>query len=97
MPLATAIATLSYALEHLPDLATKFTSQHALLGNAERLFVHLDMDEELAMELVTAAANIGPGDVDSMRLDPITSVDDKTFSGRLRANPNLPDWLRATL
>jgi 5-methylthioadenosine/S-adenosylhomocysteine deaminase len=97
MSLATAIATLSYALEHLPDLAGKFAAQHELLGGVERLFLHLDLDEEFAMGLVTAAVPIQAGDVDPMKLDPVTSVDDKTFGDRLRANPNLPAWLRAAI
>jgi 5-methylthioadenosine/S-adenosylhomocysteine deaminase len=42
-------------------------------------------------------APIGPGDVDPMKLDPITAVDDTTFISRVKANANLPPWLRAAL
>jgi 5-methylthioadenosine/S-adenosylhomocysteine deaminase len=97
MSLATSIAMLSYALEHLPELAGKFAAQHELLGSADRISLHLDLDEEFAMRLVTAAEPIHPGDVDPMKLEPLTSVDDKTLRERLRANQNLPAWLRAAI
>jgi 5-methylthioadenosine/S-adenosylhomocysteine deaminase len=98
VPLSSAIGTLSYGLEHLPELATHFSAHHAMMhGSTEHWAVRLEMDEELAMNLTTGAAPIGPGDVDPMKLDPITAVDDATFVLRLKANPNLPTWLKTAL
>ncbi|MEZ2310491.1 amidohydrolase family protein [Paraburkholderia sp. RCC_158] len=97
MTLAEATRTLSYSLEHLPEAASEFSEKHALFATAQPLFVHLDMDEGYAAELVAGSRPIGPGDVDPMELDPITSIDDSTFRQRIWANPNLPEWLRAAL
>jgi 5-methylthioadenosine/S-adenosylhomocysteine deaminase len=96
--LGNAIAVLSYSLEHLPDLASRFTAQHKLMEDSgQRLFVHLEMDEEHARALAAGEKAIGPGDVDPMELDPITEADDNSFRPRLKANLNLPDWLREKL
>jgi hypothetical protein len=96
--LQASIATLTYALEHLPDLARTFESGHrALNGAPARFLIRLEMDEPSASEAVLGALPIGPGDVDPMELDPITAVDDTTFVQRLKANVNLPPWLKAAL
>ncbi|TIL65610.1 amidohydrolase family protein [Mesorhizobium sp.] len=96
--LASAISTLSYSLEHLPDLAERFLSQHSLMaGVPDRFYVHLDTDEGYAKDLMAGTARIGPGDVDPMVLDPITEADDDLFRERLRANINIPEWLRSGL
>lgn len=93
--LQAAIATLSYALEHLPDLAKTFQSGQAAFDNLPSRFqIRLEMDEELALEAVAGVQPIGPGDVDPMELDPITAVDDTMFVQRLKANINLPQWLK---
>lgn len=96
--LQASIATLSYALENLPELAQTFESGHAqLLGVTHRFQIHLEMDEPLALDAVAGVTKIGPGDVDPMELDPITAVDDGAFIARLRGNPNLPQWLKNAL
>lgn len=93
-----SIATLSYALEHLPDLARTFQTGHAeLMGAPSRFRIRLEMDEPLALDAMSGAVAIGPGDVDPMELDPITAVDDTTFVQRLKSNVNLPSWLKAAL
>jgi 5-methylthioadenosine/S-adenosylhomocysteine deaminase len=93
-----ALATLTYALEHLPDLARTFqTGLRALEGVQPRFQIRLEMDEPLAAAVMAGAVSIGPGDVDPMELDPITAVDDTTFTQRLKANLNLPQWLRTGL
>jgi cytosine/adenosine deaminase-related metal-dependent hydrolase len=90
-----SIATLSYALEHLPDLAKTFASGQAAFDHLPSRFqIRLEMDENLALGVLSGAESIGPGDVDPMELDPITSVDDTTFIQRLKANINLPQWLK---
>src|SRR5262245_28860962 len=84
--LQESIATLTYALDHLPDLAKTFqTGLRALEGAPSAFRILLEMDEQLASKAVSALS-IGPGDVDPMELDPITAVDDKTFVQRLKAN-----------
>jgi 5-methylthioadenosine/S-adenosylhomocysteine deaminase len=93
-----SIATLSYALEHLPDLAKTFQAGYAELKGAPRRFrIRLEMDEALALDAMSGAVTIGPGDVDPMELDGITAVDDSTFTQRLKSNVNLPQWLKAAL
>jgi 5-methylthioadenosine/S-adenosylhomocysteine deaminase len=93
-----SIATLSYALEHLPDLAKTFQAGHAeLKGAPGRFQIGLEMDEVWALDAMSGAVTIGPGDVDPMELDGITAVDDGTFIQRLKSNVNLPQWLKAAL
>ena len=93
-----SIATLSYALEHLPDLAKTFQTGHAeLRGASGRFQIRLEMDEHLALEAISGATTIGPGDVEPMELDAMTAVDDLTFIQRLKSNINVPQWLRAAL
>ncbi len=96
--LSDAVSKLSYALQHLPELASSFASHHQLMSTSPgRFFVQLDMDEEYAAALVAGTTAIGPGDVDRMELEPLTEVDDTGFRARLRTNQNLPDWLRQRL
>lgn len=96
--LQASIATLSYALEHLPDLAKTFQAGHAeLMGVPGRFRIRLEMDEALALQALSGAVTIGPGDVDPMVLDGITAVDDSTFIQRLKYSLNLPPWLKAAL
>lgn len=93
-----SIATLSYALEHLPDLAKTFQAGHAeLMGAPGRFRIRLEMDEALALEAISGVVPIGPGDVDPMQLDGITAVDDSTFIQRLKSSLNLPPWLKTAL
>jgi 5-methylthioadenosine/S-adenosylhomocysteine deaminase len=93
-----SIATLSYALEHLPDLAKTFQVGHAeLKGTSGKFRIRLEMDERLAADAISGAVPIGPGDVDPMELDAITAVDDVTFTQRLKRNVNLPQWLKDNL
>ena len=96
--LQASIATLSYALEHLPDLAKTFEAGHAeLMGAPGRFRIRLEMDEALALDAMSGAVPIGPGDVDPMELDGITVVDDGTFIQHLKSNVNLPQWLKSAL
>jgi len=93
-----SIATLSYALEHLPELAQTFQEEHVgLMGAPARFRIRLEMDEAVALEAISGSVPIGPGDVDPMELDGITAVDDGTFIQRLKSNMNLPQWLKAAL
>jgi hypothetical protein len=96
--LQASIATLTYALEHLPDLAKTFEPGHVeLRGAPDRFRIRLEMDEPLALDAMSGAVQIGPGDVDPMELDGITAVDDSTFVQRLKSNMNLPQWLKTAL
>jgi cytosine/adenosine deaminase-related metal-dependent hydrolase len=96
--LGEAIASLEYGLAHLPDLATHFLEHHRLMRDAgDSLMLRLEMDEEFAMDLVNARTAIGSDDVEAMRLDPLTAVDDNNFLPRLKENCNLPTWLKEAL
>jgi 5-methylthioadenosine/S-adenosylhomocysteine deaminase len=39
----------------------------------------------------------GPGDVDALAIEPMTAVDDTGFAARIKANPNVPQWLKDAL
>lgn len=96
--LQASIATLSYALEHLPDLAKTFQAGNAeLAAGTPRFTIRLEMDEQLALDAMAGATSIGPGDVDPMELDGITLVDDPTFIQRVKNNINIPQWLKNAL
>jgi 5-methylthioadenosine/S-adenosylhomocysteine deaminase len=96
--LQASIATLSYALEHLPDIAKTFDAGNFELKSVlGRFLLHLEMDEPLAADALSGTTPIGPGDVDPMELDPITVVDDSTFIQRLKLSRNLPQWLKDAL
>ena len=99
MSLRTAIAKLSYGLEHLPELAKDFPRQleYALRADEDRtLMIELDFQEPVrsTRDLLERAMAIDPGSVERMNLDPITQIDDLTFKQRIKANINIPDFIR---
>ncbi|MYM73546.1 amidohydrolase family protein [Duganella sp. FT134W] len=97
MSLATAIAKLDYGLRHLPELAA--VPAPAVRGElATRADWTLDLEfDDAVPDALSLLALTPPERVDPMQLDPITAVDDPSFSARLKANPNLPAFLKETL
>lgn len=93
-----ATSVLADALAHLPDVVDSYNhGQTATDGRAQTFMLRLELDESLAASILDGTTPINRGDVDPMRLDPITVVDDSTFVGRLKANTNLPRWLADNL
>ena len=96
--LSGAIATLTNALANLPDVAHE---AHMLASMMEGAVDHWrpipDYEEEPQPRLFAADALPGPGNVDPMKLEPMTAIDDNGFLGRIKANPNVPQWLKASL
>ncbi len=103
MSLATAVAKLKDGLARLPELAKETFKALALMTPAERdTVIAIDLDMEDAAYTNRLAARAVPADIDPDRvvplvLEPLTEVDDPDFRKRLRANVNLPEYLRQAL
>jgi len=102
MSLATAIAKLTYGLAHMPELGRRFPKAlaHALAFAPEATWgILLDYDEpRTSPEAFVAAADpIDPAQLYPMKLAPITEIDDPEFRPALKANINIPVFLREAL
>jgi hypothetical protein len=100
--LSTAIAKLSYGLEHMPELGRSFpkTLAYALeYSRGSTWGIQLDYDDASATPGLKLAAvePIDPTLLYPMDLAPMAEVDDAKFRPTLRANRNIPDFLRAAL
>ncbi|MYN40336.1 hypothetical protein GTP55_13220 [Duganella sp. FT109W] len=97
MSLATAIAKLDYGLRHLPELAAvPAPTALGVLATRDDWTLDLEFDDAVP-DGRSLLALTPPERVDPMQLDPITAVDDPSFSARLKANPNLPAFLKEAL
>lgn len=100
LSLATAIAKLTYGLAHLPELAAS-APEPAIKGFAaiERDAVTIDFEMEAdedftkLQETIRAAAPV----LKSLPMAPITAADDPNFAAALKANVNLPDYVKHAL
>jgi 5-methylthioadenosine/S-adenosylhomocysteine deaminase len=102
MRLSTAVAKLTYGLEHIPELGKTLPKalEHTLkFAPAATWGIELDYDDaSLHHGLKLAIADpIDPTQLYPMELAPITEVDDPNFRSSLRANGNIPDFLRTAL
>jgi len=97
--LSSAITTITWALANLPEVAKQAQTLAPLMRNAavEHWRPVPDYESGPAIELFSAAALPGPGDVDPLTAEPLTAVDDPSFIGRIHANPNVPQWLKDDL
>lgn len=97
--LSSAITTITWALANLPDVAKQAQSQASLMREVavEHWRPVPDYETGPPIELFSAAALPGPGDVDPLTAEPLTAVDDQGFIGRIQANPNVPQWLKNEL
>ncbi|WP_262271833.1 amidohydrolase family protein [Microvirga yunnanensis] len=95
--LTAAVATLADGLARLPELADTTRTRTLMLDGAPgRWMLALEIDDaaldgESPMRLL---AEMNRSDVDAMTLEPMAAVDDATYGARLRANRNLPDWVK---
>lgn len=100
LSLATAIAKLTYGLAHLPDLAASAPAASIIGFSAiAREAVTIDFDMETAEDFATlqvvmrtAAPSLKP-----LAMAPITAVDDPNFIPSLKANINLPTYIKQAL
>lgn len=112
LSLASAIAKLTYGLQHLPELARDYIRQTAFLvarADEKALFTealdleHWGLDLEFEPQLTTLRAamekapEIDPTLIKRLELPPLTEIDDALFRRRLRANVNLPAFVRRGL
>jgi 5-methylthioadenosine/S-adenosylhomocysteine deaminase len=97
--LSGAIATITWALANLPQVAQQAQTQAPLMHEValEHWRPIPDYESGPPTELFSAAALPGPGDVDPLTAEPLTAVDDTGFIGRIKANPNVPQWLKDEL
>lgn len=99
VPLSSAITTITWALANLPDVAKQAQAQAPLMRDVaiEHWRPVPDYESGPPIELFSAAALPGPGDVSPLTAEPLTAVDDPGFIGRIQANPNVPQWLKDEL
>jgi cytosine/adenosine deaminase-related metal-dependent hydrolase len=101
LSLATATAKLAYGLAHLPDLAARapaFGSPTFKLLEREAVSIDFELDEpdrgfrELQKLALAVAPQLRP-----LPMAPITAIDDPNFRPALKANANLPVYVRNAL
>jgi hypothetical protein len=112
MSLASAVAKLSYGLQHLPELARDYIHQTAFLvarADDNALFTKaldlgrwgLDLEFEPHLTTLRAAMEkapeIDPTLIKRLQLPEITEIDDSSFRPRLHGNVNLPSYVRRRL
>jgi 5-methylthioadenosine/S-adenosylhomocysteine deaminase len=96
--LSGAISTLTYALTNLPDVAREAqTLAPALIGVHDHWRPVPDYEDRPAGPMFAAPTLPGPADVDPLTIEPMTAVDDPGFVGRIKANMNVPQWLKDAL
>jgi hypothetical protein len=98
MSLSSAITTMTHAMANLPDVAREAHKLAPQMKGVVDLWRPIpDYEEEVGLKLFAGNDLPGPGDVDSMTIEPMTAVDDGGFTGRIKANPNVPQWLKNAL
>lgn len=111
MTLSSAVAKLSYGLANMPELARDYAAETCFLVRlAERGQLPrnlLDAPWGIAMELepdlgtlrdnCDRASEIDQTLIRRLVLPPLTEVDDPSYRARIRANVNLPAFLRGRL
>lgn len=100
LSLGTATAKLTYGLAHLPELAASAPSP-AIMGfkaiEREAITIDFEMEEEEDFTtLQDVMRNKAPA-LKPMPMAPITAVDDPDFIPALKANVNLPAYLKQKL
>jgi 5-methylthioadenosine/S-adenosylhomocysteine deaminase len=96
--LTGAIATITQALANLPDVARQAHRLAPAMRDAVNYWRPIPGYELTpAVNLFAAGALPGPGDVDPMTAEPLTAYDDSGFIPRIKANINVPPWLKNQL
>ncbi|WP_143130875.1 hypothetical protein [Bradyrhizobium arachidis] len=95
--LSSAIATLTYAA-NLPEVAREAHAlAPALSGAHDHWRAVPDYDDRPVGPMFAAPTLPGPADVDPLTIEPMTAVDDPGLAGRIKANVNVPQWLKDLL
>ena len=99
MSLATATAKLSDGMANMPDLGRNFPKDtaRAFAFGSPPMSLHLDLEGAQPDAALVAGTPIDPSQLYPMELPPLTDVDDPSFRPKLRANRNIPDYLREAL
>ena len=89
---------IAYALAHLPDVARE---AQRLAPFMEDVVDHWrpvpDYEDEPQPRLFAAGGLPGPADLDPLTIEPMTAADDTNFVDRIKANPNVPQWVKDAL
>ncbi len=100
LSLATAIAKLTYGLAHLPELAASAPTP-AIMGFSaiarEAVTIDFEMEAEEDFATLQDAMRAAAPMLKPLPMAPITAVDDSDFIPSLKANINLPAYLKQAL
>lgn len=111
LSLASAVAKLTYGLANMPELAREYAAETCFLVRlAERgqlpkslldapwgIEMELDPDLGTLRDNCDRASEIDQTLIRRLGLPPLTEIDDPSFRARIRANVNLPAFLREGL
>ncbi len=100
LSLGTAIAKLTYGLANLPQLATQpaqMTARSLALMERESISIDFEMEEQISFKGMREMAMLAAPTLRPLPMAPITAVDDPGFVAALKANGNLPTYLRDAL
>ncbi|MER9593944.1 amidohydrolase family protein [Mesorhizobium sp. M0244] len=100
LSLGTAIAKLTYGLAHLPELAGSAPGAALLAFKAiEREAITIDFELEAKDDFATLqdVLRASASALKPMPMAPITATDDPDFITALKANVNLPDYVKQAL
>lgn len=100
LSLGTAIAKLTFGLGHLPELAKSMPMPGTmdfkrLEHDVMSINFELDDEHQGLMSLASSLQKSAP--LKPLPMAPITAVDDPGFRNALKANMNLPDYVRKAL
>jgi len=100
LSLATATTKLSYGLQNLPNLVPATPTATLMALNMPRepaISIDMELDPMPPGGLIEAFSLAATPPLQPMTLPPITAVDDPGFIPAIKANPNLPAFLRNAL
>lgn len=99
MSLSTAVSKLSDGLRNMPELGRNFPKDTAkgFAFGSPPMSLHLDLEPIQADAAFLAGPPIDPTQLHPMELSPITEIDDASFRTQVRANRNIPEYLRDAL
>jgi cytosine/adenosine deaminase-related metal-dependent hydrolase len=100
LSLGTAIAKLTYGLAHLPELAASAPAP-AIMGfkviEREAITIDFEMEEEEDFTTLQDMMRTKAPVLKPMPMAPITAIDDPDFIPALKANVNLPAYVKQAL
>ncbi|MDV2702579.1 amidohydrolase family protein [Pseudomonas aeruginosa] len=100
LSLTAATALLAEGLANLPNLATKAPEPNTMafsLLEQQALSIDFDLEEEEAFSSLQAAIRKAAPALRSLPMAAITAVDDPDYHRLLKANINLPDYVKDAL